>query len=275
MHRPLFLLSKLFLGSLAAIAQLPSGYSLEPSNYNDIQVSSFASEKNNDTNQYEYAIGGQNTGDQYMLLSQTRMTINDAEYAPINNDSPFFCREVVKPNDAFNLEYETSGNYEQSQIEMTSISYGPVNESVIFIRNIPKEAYSPFEISHDLFRYFFEFEFNEIKMFSNDKRIIYYLIVKLDFNENSYDIICDASVGNDKVLIVDIVTNYQIDSANIEIKDVKVIEYYIEEHSLLSDSGKILVAIGWICLGLGSFLFSIGLIVAIVLTAIQKKKRSN
>jgi hypothetical protein len=275
MHRPLFLLSKLFLGSLAAIVQLPSGYSLEPSNYNDIQVSSFASEKNNDTNQYEYAIGGQNTGDQYMLLSQTRMTINDAEYAPINNDSPFFCREVVKPNDAFNLEYETSGNYEQSQIEMSSIAYGPINESIEFIRNIPKEAYSAFKISHDLFRYFFEFEFNEIKMFSNDKRIIYYLIVKLDFNENSYDIICDASVGNDKVLIVDIVTNYQIDSANIEIKDVKVIEYYIEEHSLLSDSGKILVAIGWICLGLGSFLFSIGLIVAIVLTAIQKKKRSN
>lgn len=103
MHRPLFLLSKLFLGSLAAIAQLPSDYSLEPSNYNDIQVSSFTSEKNNETNQYGYAIGGQNTGDQYMLLSQTRMTINDAEYAPINNDSPFFCREIVKPNGAFNL----------------------------------------------------------------------------------------------------------------------------------------------------------------------------
>ena len=53
MHRPLFLLSKLFLGSLAAIAQLPSDYSLEPSNYNDIQVSSFTSEKNNEANLYE------------------------------------------------------------------------------------------------------------------------------------------------------------------------------------------------------------------------------
>ena len=37
-------------------------------------------------------------------------------------------------------------------------------------------------------------------MYSNDKKIIYYLIVTLDFNENPYDIICDASVGNDKVL---------------------------------------------------------------------------
>ena len=275
MHRPLFLLSKLFLGSLAAIAQLPSDYSLEPSNYNDIQVSSFTSEKNNEANLYEYAVGGQNTGDQYMLLSQTRMTADGVENAPISNDSPFFCREVVKPNDAFNLEYETSGNYEQSQIEMSSIGYGPINESVEFIRNIPKEAYSAFKISDDLYRYFFEFEFNEIKMYSNDKEIIYYLIVTLDFNETNYCIICDASVGNDKVLNVDIVTNSQIDATKIEIKNVKVIEYYREEYDLLSASGEILAAIGWIFLGMAAFLFSIGLIFAIVLVSIQKKKRSN
>lgn len=271
MHRPLFLLSKLFLGSLAAIVQLPSGYSLEPSNYNDIQVSSFTSEKNNETNQYGYAIGGQNTGDQYMLLSQTRMTINDAEYAPINNDSPFFCREVVKPNDAFNLEYETSGNYEQSQIEMSSIAYGPINESIEFIRNIPKEAYSAFKISHDLYGYDFQFEFNEVKMYSNDKKIIYYLIATLDFNENPYDIICDASVGNDKVLNVDIVTNYQIDASKIEIKNVKVIEYYREEHDLLSASGGLLQVFGWLLLI--SFISLI--IAAIVFVSIRKKKRSN
>lgn len=162
MHRPLFLLSKLFLGSLAAIAQLPSGYSLEPSNYNDIQVSSFTSEKNNETNLYEYAIGGQNTGDQYMLLSQTRMTADGVENAPISNDSPFFCREVVKPNDAFNLEYETSGNYEQSQIEMSSIAYGPINESIEFIRNIPQDSYPETKISDDLYRYDFQFEFNKV-----------------------------------------------------------------------------------------------------------------
>lgn len=271
MHRPLFLLSKLFLGSLAAIVQLPSGYSLEPSNYNDIQVSSFTSEKNNETNQYGYAIGGQNTGDQYMLLSQTRMTINDAEYAPINNDSPFFCREVVKPNDAFNLEYETSGNYEQSQIEMSSIAYGPINESIEFIRNIPQDSYPETKISHDLYGYDFQFEFNEVKMYSNDKEIIYYLIVTLDFNETNYCIICDASVGNDKVLNVDIVTNYQIDASKIEIKNVKVIKYYREEHDLLSASGGLLQVFGWLLLI--SFISLI--IAAIVFVSIRKKKRSN
>jgi hypothetical protein len=154
---------------------------------------------------------------------------------------------------------------------MSSIGYGPINESVEFIRNIPKEAYSAFKISHDLYRYFFKFEFNEIKMYSNDKKIIYYLIATLDFNENPYDIICDASVGNDKVLNVDIVTNYQIDATKIEIKNVKVIEYYREEYDLLSASGEILAAIGWLLLI--SFISLI--IAAIVLVSIRKKKRSN
>ena len=50
-----------------------------------------------------------------------------------------FCREVVKPNDAFNLEYETSGNYEQSQIEMSSIAYGPINESMNLLETFQKK----------------------------------------------------------------------------------------------------------------------------------------
>ena len=282
MHRPLFLLSKLFLGSLAAIVQLPNGYSLEPSNYNDIQVSSFTSEKNNETNLYEYAIGGQNTGDQYMLLSQTRMTADGVENAPISNDSPFFCREVVKPNDAFNLEYETSGNYEQSQIEMSSIGYGPINESMEFVRNIPQDSYPETKISHDLYGYDFQFEFNKVGVHLNNQETVYFLIVTFDFNETNLCIICDTDVGSEKILNVRIVTNSPIDASKIDIKNVEVIPYFLDDDTgLFGTIGAVLKAFGLFFLS-GLFLYILIPLVFIVITVIvlccvfiKKKKRSN
>ena len=282
MHRPLFLLSKLFLASLAASIQLPSGYSLEPSNYNDIQVSSFTSEKNNETNQYGYAIGGQNTGDQYMLLSQTRMTADGVENAPISNDSPFFCREVVKPNDAFNLEYETSGNYEQSQIEMSSIGYGPINESMEFVRNIPQDSYPETKISHDLYGYDFQFEFNKVGVHLNNQETVYFLIVTFDFNETNLCIICDTDVGSEKILNVRIVTNSPIDASKIDIKNVEVIPYFLDDDTgLFGTIGAVLKAFGLFFLS-GLFLYILIPLVFIVITVIvlccvfiKKKKRSN
>ena len=74
MHRPLFLLSKLFLGSLAAIVQLPSGYSLETSNYNDIQKSPYYMDSN---------VYGLNTLEVYLENGITHYLKFDESFLPL------------------------------------------------------------------------------------------------------------------------------------------------------------------------------------------------
>ncbi|MFA7126831.1 MAG: hypothetical protein WC182_04645 [Bacilli bacterium] len=283
MHNSLILLSKLFLVSLATTIELPSGFALKSSNYSDIQISSFSSEQNNETNQYQYNIEGQNIGEEYMLLSQTRMTINSVEYAPIDNNSPFFCREVIKPNDVFDLNYEMSDNYEQNQIEMSSVAYGPIDNSMEFIQNIPQDSYPAIQFSDDLYTYNFQFEFDEIGIHVEDKKTIYFLIVTFDFNETEFCVICSTSVGSETILNVYLDTTFEIDASEINVKNVEVIPYFIDKSSgLLGTIGIVIKA--FVLLLNSSLLYMIipfGFIslvtIAIVLCCIfiRKKKKTD
>ncbi|MFA7032252.1 MAG: hypothetical protein WC201_01655 [Bacilli bacterium] len=283
MHHPLVLLSKLFLVSLATIVELPSGFALETSNYSDMQISSFISEQNNETNQYQYNIEGQNIGEEYMLLSQTRMTIDSVEYAPIDNNSPFFCREVIKPNDVFNLNYEMNGSHEQSQIEMSSVAYGPIDNSMEFIRNIPQDSYPATQFSSDLYTYNFRFEFDEVGIHVEDKKTIYFLIVTFDFDETEFCVICNSSVGNETILIVYLDTTFEIDASKINVKNVEVIPYFIDNSSgLLGTIGAIIKAFV-LFFNIFAYTFipftlvSLIIIVVVVLCCvfIRKKKKTN
>ncbi|MFA6843544.1 MAG: hypothetical protein WCR33_04000 [Bacilli bacterium] len=268
---------------MATTIELPSGFALKSSNYSDIQISSFSSEQNNETNQYQYNIEGQNIGEEYMLLSQTRMTINSVEYAPIDNNSPFFCREVIKPNDVFDLNYEMSDNYEQNQIEMSSVAYGPIDNSMEFIQNIPQDSYPAIQFSDDLYTYNFQFEFDEIGIHVEDKKTIYFLIVTFDFNETEFCVICSTSVGSETILNVYLDTTFEIDASEINVKNVEVIPYFIDKSSgLLGTIGIVIKA--FVLLLNSSLLYMIipfGFIslvtIAIVLCCIfiRKKKKTD
>jgi hypothetical protein len=288
MHKTLLFLPKLFLVALTGLTPLRDYSGLRPSDYNEISISTFNREKEEETNIYEYSIDVQNIGDWYMLVSQTRMTTGDEEIAPRYDDGPFFCREVVKPNDAFNLKYETSGNYEQSQIDMSSIAYGPIDESVGFVEDVSSDYDLPYpKASHivsntassPLFINDFVFKFNGLKSYPERYKIHYYLIIELTYEEIDYCLIADTSpvYENESYLNVEIATNYEIDAAQIEFNNVKAISDY--SNDIFDIFGLFAKGLFYSFIGITIFFGAIALVLisAVVLTIVLvvRKKRSK
>lgn len=280
-------LPKLFLVSIAGLTPLSNYSGLLNSNYDEISISTFDRQMNEEKNLYEYDIGGQNTGNKYMLLSQTRMTA-DFEYEPFNNESPFFCREIVKPNGAFNLEYEASENYEQNQFDMSSVAYGPIDESVEFVENVSIEhslLYSKASLiaskmsSSPLYENGFIFKFNGLKSFPERWKTHYYLIIELTYEEIDYCLIADTSpvYENESYLNVEIATNYEIDAAQIEFNNVKAISDY--SNDIFDVFGLFAKGLFYSFIGITIFFGAIALVLisAVVLTIVLvvRKKRSK